>query len=241
MNTIRFPGDLIDSLMVDNKIEVKPFKFFIFNEFVLKVEGFKNAYGESADLTYKVAYNNDFCNCPEEEEIAGKKYLNYGGEWWLIKYALSYDNVYFGEYYVTGIIGKYDKGDLNCLSLNRMPSFTEDCIDLEWEFLRLLQFCMGYIMNYPRDRKQAKAISHKYSREHRISTRQNKLYLFSDILKYVSDNYVPEGGHHNIQCPCWEVRGHYRHYKSGKVVFIPAYKKGKQRDKVEPRPKEYYA
>jgi len=28
------------------------------------------------------------------------------------------------------------------------------------------------------------------------------------------------------QCESWEVKGHYRHYKSGKVVFIKAYMKG---------------
>lgn len=105
----------------------------------------------------------------------------------------------------------------------------------EWVFIIVF-----HIMNYPRDRKQTRVSSHKYSREYRLSTKQNRIYLFSDILKYVSDTYVPEGQHHSIQCPCWEVRGHYRHYKSGKVVFIPAYKKGKQRDKAEPKPKEYY-
>lgn len=40
-----------------------------------------------------------------------------------------------------------------------------------------------------------------------------------------------------ITCPCWSVRGHYRHYLSGKVVFIAAYKKGKNRSSFTP--KEY--
>ena len=30
---------------------------------------------------------------------------------------------------------------------------------------------------------------------------------------------------------CWNVRGHYRHYKSGKVVYINSYEKGKDRNK----------
>lgn len=29
---------------------------------------------------------------------------------------------------------------------------------------------------------------------------------------------------------CWDVRGHYRHYKSGKTVFIAPYEKGKDRN-----------
>ena len=108
--------------------------------------------------------------------------------------------------------------------------------------------CMAWIvvmvcnraMNYQRDRKEVHSIPRKYSREHRLSTSKNKIYLLDDIIKYVHDNYVSQGGHHEIKCPSWEVRGHYRHYKSGKVVFIPSYKKGKERDKTSPKDKEYY-
>lgn len=30
---------------------------------------------------------------------------------------------------------------------------------------------------------------------------------------------------------CWEVRGHFRHYQSGKVVYIKPYEKGENRAK----------
>ena len=33
-------------------------------------------------------------------------------------------------------------------------------------------------------------------------------------------------GHHNSPSGSFNVRGHYRHYKSGRVVWIPPYKKG---------------
>jgi len=33
----------------------------------------------------------------------------------------------------------------------------------------------------------------------------------------------------SISCPCWSVRGHLRHYASGKAVFIKPYIKGKER------------
>lgn len=68
----------------------------------------------------------------------------------------------------------------------------------------------------------------------------DKVFLLKDIVNYISDHYIQEGGHHDIQCPCWEVRGHYRHYKSGKVVFVKSFKKGKNRATVEPKQKEYY-
>lgn len=44
---------------------------------------------------------------------------------------------------------------------------------------------------------------------------------------------------HKILCPAWSVRGHMRHYKSGKVVFINPYIKGKKRDENEFAPKEH--
>ncbi len=35
---------------------------------------------------------------------------------------------------------------------------------------------------------------------------------------------------HVYTCEHWEVRGHYRHYKSGKVVYVKPFEKGKNRD-----------
>lgn len=39
--------------------------------------------------------------------------------------------------------------------------------------------------------------------------------------------------HMEITCPAWGVRGHFRHYKSGKVVFVESFVKGKERDKYQ--------
>lgn len=38
---------------------------------------------------------------------------------------------------------------------------------------------------------------------------------------------------HEITCAAWGVRGHFRHYKSGKTVFIQPYVKGKKRDEYQ--------
>ena len=34
---------------------------------------------------------------------------------------------------------------------------------------------------------------------------------------------------------CWSVRGHYRHYKSGKVVYIKPFEKGANKGKIVPK------
>lgn len=46
--------------------------------------------------------------------------------------------------------------------------------------------------------------------------------------------------HRSLNCPCWGVIGHMRHYKSGKTVWIKPYKKGKERKNPEKyQPKDY--
>ncbi len=45
------------------------------------------------------------------------------------------------------------------------------------------------------------------------------------ILRYKRE-YIPKGGHHASPKGIFTVRGHYRRYKSGKVVWINEYRKG---------------
>ena len=40
-----------------------------------------------------------------------------------------------------------------------------------------------------------------------------------------------------ITCPCWGVRGHFRHLRNGKVIFVEPYVKGKDREQY--KGKEY--
>ena len=49
--------------------------------------------------------------------------------------------------------------------------------------------------------------------------------LLKDIV-----NYATVVGHKEIHCECWSVRGHFRHYKNGKIVWIKNYEKGTKRN-----------
>jgi len=42
---------------------------------------------------------------------------------------------------------------------------------------------------------------------------------------------IPHEKYSTFSVPCWGVIGHWRHYKSGKKVWINAYKKGKERER----------
>ena len=97
-----------------------------------------------------------------------------------------------------------------------------------------------YIMNKSYERKTiqknvVKLKTNKTTRKVTSVKKNNVQYLLNDIVEYVSHN----SGIHNITCECWVVRGHFRHYKSGRIVFIKPYEKGKKRNSIKPADKIY--
>ena len=58
----------------------------------------------------------------------------------------------------------------------------------------------------------------------------NVIYLDEKMTLTIDANDEPDSKRKFIRhCEAWMVRGHYRHYKSGKVVYISPYKKGNGR------------
>ena len=169
----------------------------------------------------------------------------------MLKFSFYMANMY-GEYVPLDCMDKYNESEYQIQIMMRENIPTEkytipiENVKKAAQYIEAEIFmAMDYIMRNGLERQREWKISpntkHKYSHEHRTSTTNNKIYLFDDIVRYVAENYTSPHGSHKVTCPCWEVRGHYRHYKSGKVVFVPAYRKGKQKDKVTPIPHEYYA
>ena len=73
---------------------------------------------------------------------------------------------------------------------------------------------------------------------------ENKIVLVKRVIPLDKDGNVIEYGPANsgrkYKCPAWGVQGHYRHYKSGKVIYIESYIKGDHRDNPDALiPKEY--
>lgn len=109
---------------------------------------------------------------------------------------------------------------------------------------QLITCIMEYIMTAKRDR----VVKNKIGVKTKIGNDRNKhkeydkkVFLLDEIVEYVRENdlNIDNKGIYKINCPCWSVRGHYRHYKSGKVIFIENYKKGKERENKEPKSKTY--
>ena len=66
----------------------------------------------------------------------------------------------------------------------------------------------------------------KHKHHGRSSVRMFKQYTLKKGWKTKVNRKKAE-----IHCLAWGVRGHFRHYKNGKVIFVNAYVKGKERDK----------
>lgn len=98
------------------------------------------------------------------------------------------------------------------------------------------------LQNLPKIKRDVKYRIQKESKPKDETKRQNKKealhivklekldYEFpsTDILK--SKGTRNAGAIYQFVCECWGVRGHYRHYKNGKTVFIKPYEKGKKRN-----------
>ena len=66
------------------------------------------------------------------------------------------------------------------------------------------------------------------------SVRKVRVYHLVPLEPEVT-SIVKKAQAHRISCPAWGVRGHYRHYKSGKVVYIQPHVKGKNKELYQSR------
>ena len=107
--------------------------------------------------------------------------------------------------------------------------------------------CADYLLKYPEEkRKERHARSHngnnpssKSSQKQadsiqvislnslRFKTANKKV---ANVLRSKKIHRITEG---------WSVRGHYRHYKSGKVIFIESFEKGKNRSQASQKKTKY--
>ena len=96
---------------------------------------------------------------------------------------------------------------------------------------------MLYIIEYAK--KRTEKVSPEVTRKERenYEYKPRECYLLNDIVKYVSIH--PNKHSIKYRCEVWGVRGHIRHYKNGKTVFIKPYKKGKRRAFLEPKSRTY--
>lgn len=214
MNTIVVYEDEITEKLNNNCIGE-----FIYDSFTIVVA--KDKYEDIATI-FDVATNagnpND-CSCrvtmfnqiSQEYEVATKFNWNIAGDRIETRYRNIEDNKKFG--------------DVSC------------------DWADYIYSVMAYIMTTPRERteKPKNTKIPNVEKTKSKTNRENKIYLLDEIIDYVNENglTVAKSGNHTITCPCWSVRGHYRHYKNGSVVFVKSYEKGKEKGKIRPKDKIY--
>lgn len=67
----------------------------------------------------------------------------------------------------------------------------------------------------------------KIKKRHKMSD----IYLIDDLIVYAALTVPEEKLKRHFNCPVWEVRGFYRHYKNGTVKWINGFQKGRDRNK----------
>jgi hypothetical protein len=103
----------------------------------------------------------------------------------------------------------------------------------------MLTSIMIYIIDHAENRRREERLSLSQQRELRehYEYKERELYFLKDIITYTKIH--PTRSSIQYRCECWGVRGHLRHLKNGKVIFIEPFKKGRKRDVLEPKSKTY--
>ncbi len=138
-------------------------------------------------------------------------------------YRMSYESENGTDFYLTGTDGdNYNRGEF---------------ID------NIMRFIMSRLETREKVTKEVnhRASMNKLEIKRTDENADKNIFLMKDICKYFYLGEKPNNQNvsSGIQCPCWSVRGHYRHYKSGKVVFVKEYTKGKDRANAQPKDKTY--
>ena len=190
---------------------------FIWNEFMLKVI--------ELDQTYKVRIEEN--NNEQYINIKKIQYDKNGLVTKAYKYRLSI--IEYLERLKVFVIEARKKGVTEIYREN------DELIDI----IPPMQF-MEYIIRESKKRTYEYVIKEeKEVTEHtknKTVKNNKKEYNLLDAIKIYQKN-EGEKRKYEITCESWDVRGYFRHYKNGKVIWIAPFKKGKKRK--EENNKEY--
>lgn len=208
-----------------NKIR---FKDFIFEKFIMIFDGCFDA-----QVTFRGSSGKGYAKIKRTD---GEKPDYHIFSWNLIKYAYSDELASKNE------CKCFDYTKDVYIKLNKADDF-QICAELSL----ILWYCR-YIMTAKRERiKRPKLPSvEQEGKKAETESRKHldkKYFLLEEIIEYVNEKgekVSPNKTGRTMVCDCWSVRGHYRHYKNGKIVFIKSYLKGKKRNSETPNTKKYY-
>lgn len=186
---------------------------FIFNEFTLTIRG--DYFGQYVDMVYKVKIDD----VKENQKIKIKEIMIKENGQRKIKEIETTVDEYLNRLQIT-----------LSESFKKKPSeWTKNDSDSMLCPMCFMHYCIDKAMN--REYVETIVAQRRYKP---ISERKNykpktEYKLFEIIRKY--ERHINHS-RHNMTCEHWEVKGHFRHYKNGKVVYIKPFSKGKNKDAV---------
>lgn len=111
-----------------------------------------------------------------------------------------------------------------------------------WFYKTLLKLISGviYAMNNPNlvylESSEQRTIANN-SNTKKSKRKFNNIKYITNI-RYISNNNTPTRKNHVYSLEAWEVRGHWRHLKSGKIIWVSSYVKG-DKDKLHQKDNIY--
>lgn len=216
----------VDKIVISNNNKMELIiQWYKDNEFLLK------------DREWKTPINRGFVELREEH--LGFSFDNHGVKTIMTIYAKQVD-VINGEYkpiitfdynVMTGIKNNQIYHTPKNLIINmRQILIMDNTIEKECLKYRAIMSYMVYNREYKVSENKTvhtKTTAVKYSNKH-YNSLQTRVYIFNDKTTV---------GHHNSPSYEFEVRGYYRHYKNGKVIWVDGFTKCKGKGK--PQNKNY--
>lgn len=112
------------------------------------------------------------------------------------------------------------------------PFFPSDIVDdlaykAAWTFV-IVNWFVKSLPAYVR--KQSRKVKPKQKPSKKKAKQKPLEVVWRDEYEVDLKEVTRQTLRHEIKCLCWGVRGHVRHYKDGREIFIKPYRKGKERD-----------
>ena len=165
-----------------------------------------------------------------------------------IEYGLDLDNIIEWENSLTSVLVR--RGYANPIEYLNAQSDVEEvranlkaCINL----FKGALVCADYLLKHPEEkRKERQTRSHNGNNPSSKSSQKQADSIqvislnslrFKTTNKKVANALKSKKVHRMAES--WSVRGHYRHYKSGKVIFIESFEKGKNRSQASQKKTKY--
>lgn len=165
-----------------------------------------------------------------------------------IEYSSDSDNVIEWENSLISVLARRGYADpieyLNAQNdVEEIRANLKACVNL----FKGVLICADYLLKHPEEKRKE-----RHARSHNGNNPSNKSFQkqadnvqvislnslrFKTANKKVA-NVLRSKKIHRI-AEGWSVRGHYRHYKSGKVIFIKSFEKGKNRSQASQKKTKY--